>query len=217
VARATLEAGVGWVLVSDSSRYLDVLRREFPDRLVAWACVNNEEIGNLQAEMALRFLPGGGKVLVLEGPTATSTTIQRRRGLENRLRGSRVQPSKTVSADWKCAGAERATETWLRLVGNAAVRPDLVISQNDEMAEGALQALHANRPDWGKLRAIGCDGLPGSGQRLVREGVLAATIVTPPATGAGVDLVVKSMRGEQVPPGLSIRVRPYPALEELAS
>jgi len=216
IARAALEARTGWVLAGDDAGYVDALRAEFPGLPVAWACVDNEEIGRVQARVALALLPQGGKALVLDGPTASSTTMKRRRGLEEGLRGSKLEVIKTLSADWKPAGAEKVAQTWLRVAGKAAVKPDLIVSQNDEMAEGALRALHALRPEWGKVRAIGCDGVAEGGQRLVREGVLLATIVTPPATGVGVDLVVQAMQGRKVPPCYRIPVQPYPALQELA-
>lgn len=214
VARAVLQAQVGWVLVSDNPRYLDTLRREFPDRLVASACVNNEEIGRLLARMALALLPTGGKVLCVEGPTATAATLQRRRALEDGIRGSSVQIGKTLGSDWTAAGAEKVTGAWLKLAGKSALRPDLVVSFNDEMATGVLQAIHQLHPEWGKLGAIGCDGLAEGGQRLVKEGVLAGTIVCPATAGAGVELVVKSSRGEQVDPASSLPIRPFPPLEE---
>jgi ABC-type sugar transport system substrate-binding protein len=215
VARSVLQAQVGWVLVSDNPRYLDNLRREFPDRLVASACLNNEEMGRLMGKMSLALLPGGGKVLCVEGPTATAATLQRRRGLEDGIRGSRIQIGKTLGSDWTSAGAAKVTEAWLKLAAKSALKPDLIVSLNDEMAVGVLQAIHAYRPEWGKIRAIGCDGLPEGGQRLVNEGVLAATIVTPATAGPGVELVARAMRGERVG-AAPVPVRPYPSLEELA-
>jgi ABC-type sugar transport system substrate-binding protein len=212
VARSALGAGVGWVQVSDSPRYLEALRREFPDRLVAATCYDNQEIGRTLARLALRALPSGGSLVVVEGPTATAGTLQRRRALEEGLRGSGLRAAKTLSADWTSAGGHKATEAWLRLTGKAAAKPDLLVAFNDEMAVGALAAIHAVRPDWGAIRAVGCDGLPESGQRLVREGVLAATVVTPTTTGPAVDLVARSMRGEQVPPVESIPTRPFPPI-----
>jgi ABC-type sugar transport system substrate-binding protein len=215
VARAVLQAGVGWVLVSDNPRYLDTLRREYPDRLIASACIHNEEIGRLLGKMALALLPVGGKVLCVEGPIATAATLQRRRGLEDGIRGSRVQIYKTLGSDWTAAGAKRVTEAWLGLAGKSAQKPDLVVSLNDEMAVGVQHAMQAKHPEWGKIRAIGCDGLPDGGQRLVKEGVLAATIVTPASTGPGTELVVRSLRGEKVGPTSAVPVRPFPSIEEL--
>jgi ABC-type sugar transport system substrate-binding protein len=217
VARSVLQAGAAWMLVSDNPRYLDTLRREFPDRLVGSACINNPEIGGLLGRMALTLLPAGGKILCVEGPTATAATLQRRRALEEGIRGSRVQIYKTLGSDWTGAGAQKVAESWLALAGKSAVKPDLIVSFNDEMAVGVLQAIQAKHPEWGKVRAIGCDGLPESGQRLVKEGVLAATIVTPATAGSGTEQVVKSLRGEKVDQAVAVPIRPFPSIEELAA
>ncbi len=192
VAGAALEAGVGWVLVSDRPRYLDALRREFPGKLVAATGVDNVEIGGLQARLALALVPGGGRLLAVEGPSTTAAAIQRRRGLEEGLRGSKLQIGKTVTANWTTAGAAKAVDQWLRLLGKAAPRPELVVANNDEMAVGAVQALQAARPEWGKLPAIGSDGLPDGGQRQVREGLLSATVITPATAGTGIEVAARS-------------------------
>lgn len=215
VARTALEAGVGWVLVSDNSRYLDSLRREFPDRLVAAACLDNEEVGRMLGRISQKLLPAGGALLTVEGPTATAATLQRRRGLEEEIRGTMLRIGKTLGADWTAAGAQKAAVTWLKLAGKTALKPDLIVSLNDEMAVGAMNAIRAQRPDWGAIRAIGVDGLPEGGQRLVADGMLAATLIAPASTGPGMELVVKSVRGQPVPPLESIPVRPYPSLSEL--
>ncbi len=215
VARSTLEAGVGWVLVSDNARYLDALRREFPGKLVAAACLDNEEMGRTLAKISLRLLPAGGALLSVEGPTATAATLQRRRALEEGIRGTMLRIGKTLGADWTAAGAQKAAVTWLKLAGKTALKPDLIVSLNDEMAVGAVNAIRAQRPDWGAIRAIGVDGLPEGGQKLVADGLLTATLVTPASAGPGVELVVTSVRGLPVPPLESIQVRPYPPIEEL--
>jgi ABC-type sugar transport system substrate-binding protein len=214
VARTVLEAGVGWVLV-DNEGPLTSLRAEFPDRLVSWASVDYVELGRISARMALVLLPGGGKILCMEGPSAAAAALRRRQGLNQVLHGSNVQIVETLVADWKPAGAAKATEAWLERARTGAVKPDLIVSQNDEMAEGVLRTLRASRPEWGRIPAIGCDGLPDGGQRLVREGDLVATILNPAPFGPGVDLVVRWLRGEQVEP-VTIPARPYPAIEELA-
>jgi len=212
VARAALEVGVGWVLVNDSPRFLDNLALEYPGRLVAATCIQNEDVGRLLARMALKLCPEGGEVLTVEGPSAMAATLQRRRGIEEGLRGSKLRIVKTVTGDWTTAGAEKSVTSWLRFTGKGAVKPELILSLNDEMAEGALRAIQANRPDWGAVRAVGCDGLPEGGQRLVREGVLAGTLVVPATTAPGVQLAIKAWRGEQAPRFTAIPVHPYPPL-----
>jgi ABC-type sugar transport system substrate-binding protein len=210
-----VEAGVGWVLVSDRARYLEALRGEFPGKLVAATCVDNLEIGRLQAQLARALVPGGGRILAVEGPSATAAAIQRRRGLEEGLRGSKLQIGKTVTADWTIAGAAKGVDQWLKLLGKSAPKPDLVVANNDEMALGAVQALQAARPEWGKLPAIGADGLPGGGQRQVREGLLAGTVVTPATAGTGVEVAARALAGQPVPPVTLVPVHLLPSLEEL--
>jgi len=214
VARSALAAGVGWVVV-DNVRPLSSLLSEFPDQLVSWASVDYVETGRLSARMAKALLPSGGRVLCLEGPSVAAAALQRRRGIEEVFKESQIEIGDTLVGDWKPAGAARETTAWLERTGSSAVKPDLVVSHNDEMAEALLRVFREKRPAWGKVPAIGCDGLPDVGQRLVNDGDLLATIINPAASGPGVDLVVRWLRGEKVDP-VVVPVRPYPAIEELA-
>jgi len=62
----------------------------------------------------------------------------------------------------------------------------------------------------------GCDGLPEGGQKLVRERVLAATIVTPSNAGPAVDLVANALEtGERPPAQLVLPPRSFPPEAEL--
>jgi len=72
-------------------------------------------------------------------------------------------------------------ERWLRLRRDV----DAIGCQNDAMAVGAGHALAAasSASDARWVPRTGVDGLPDGGQRLVREGSLAATIVVPSNTG----------------------------------
>jgi ABC-type sugar transport system substrate-binding protein len=214
VAQAALSAGVGWVLV-DSSIPPSLLRADFPGCLLSSASPDSVEVGRLSASLALALLPDGGSAVLIEGPSTTAVALQRRRGLVEGLRDSKLRIVQTLVADWKTAGAEKATHAWLEAAGDIAAKPDLVISQNDEMAEGVLRVLRVKRPSWGKVAAIGIDGLSDYGQRLVHEGVLSATIVAPSSTGPGVDLVVRWLAGEKVTP-VTVPVHPHPSLLELA-
>jgi ABC-type sugar transport system substrate-binding protein len=217
VAENVLEASVGWVPASEHPEYLGTLRGRFPGRLVCCACVDNQRIGQLLAGMARALLPGAGGLLVVEGPQAAAASRQRRLGLEMGLKGSRLHIVKTLAANWTTAGAEAAAEGWLGPGARTAVRPDLVLSLNDEMAVGVLRVIERRQPDWGKIRAVGCDGLADGGQRLVREGILAATIVMPATAGICVDLAARSRRGEGVPLVTTVPVKAYPPLETLGA
>jgi ribose transport system substrate-binding protein len=211
-ARAALQAGVGWVSL-DPATYLDGLRRAYPDRLVAVLTADGLEMGRLQAHVFRALLPRGGRVVCLEGPALSPPVVQRREGLRAGLRGSGVEVVKTLYGDWSEESGENAVALWVRL--GTAARPDLLGAQNDAMAAGARAALQKWMPAWLDLPITGCDGLPSGGQRLVRQKILAATVVQPTTAGAAIELVARALRGEQVPNTTSLPPRAYPPVEEL--
>lgn len=214
IARAALTARIGWVVVSSRAPYLETLHREFPSALVTSATIDEMEIGRIQGRQLLALLPAGGNVLYVEGPSMSAATIFRRRMAEQELKGSKVSLVHTISGDWTAAGAEWAVSSWLGIDGSREVRFDLVGAQNDEMALGARAALAAQRPEWSGP-FTGCDGLVNGGQRYVREGQLAATVVKATTAGPGVELVARSLRGEPVPPHVLLPPASFPPLEEL--
>jgi ABC-type sugar transport system substrate-binding protein len=214
IARSCVAARIGWVVISARAPYLEALRKDFPGLLVSSATVDELEVGRLQARQLRALLPRGGQVLLVEGPSASSATMLRRRMTEQELKGSSVQLAHSVSGDWTTQGAERAVGTWSS--ANPDARVDAVCAQNDEMALGARDALQARRPGWtGPF--TGCDGLPAAGQRWVREGLLAATVVKPPTAGAGVDLVAASLSGQPVATHVVLPARSAPELEALGA
>ena len=213
-ARAAVQAGIGWVLLGDRDAMLDPLRREFPGKLVASVATDNQEIGRLQARLFRALLPRGGTLVYVEGPSFGVAALHRRKRMQEGLAGSGIETAKVLSGDWTGASAERAATLWLRLALQVP-RPDLVGSQNDEMALGVRKAISALRPEWTDVAYTGVDGLPGGGQRMVREKTLNATIITPPPTGLAVELVARALRGETVPPSTLMPPRIFPAPEEL--
>jgi ABC-type sugar transport system substrate-binding protein len=214
VARSALSARIGWVVISSRAPYLETLHREFPTALVTSATIDEMEIGRIQGRHFLALLPAGGKVLYVEGPSMSAATIFRRRMAEQELKGTGVSIVHTVSGDWTAARAEWAVSSWLGVDGSREVRFDMVGAQNDEMAMGARAALATHRPEWsGPI--TGCDGLVNLGQRYVREGQLAATVVKATTAGPGVELVARSLRGEPIPPQLVLPPESFPPLAEL--
>ncbi len=215
IARSALSARIGWVVISSRAPYLETLRKEFPGGLVTSAAADEMEIGRIQARQILALLPQGGNVLYVEGPSMSAATIFRRRTCEQELKGSAVAIVHTVSGgDWTAAGAEWAVSSWLGVDESREVRFDLVAAQNDEMAMGARAALAAQRPEWSGP-FTGCDGLVNLGQRYVREGQLAATVVKATTAGPGVDLVARALGGEPVPPQVVLPPESFPPLDHL--
>jgi ABC-type sugar transport system substrate-binding protein len=215
-ARAAVQAGIGWVLLSEKTPYLEALRREFPGPLVGCVYVDNEEVGRIQGRVAKALLPGGGPVVCVEGPPMSGASQHRRKGLERELAGTPVKIVRWIPGDWTLASAERAVGSWIRHATDAA-RPSLIICQNDEMGAGTAAAIQRNRPDWTDIPITGCDGVPDRGQKMVREGLLAATIAVPPRAGIAVEAAAKHLRRQAVPFASLVMPHPMPSTRELAA
>ncbi len=123
----------------------------------------------------------------------------------------------TLHGDWTEASGEKAVTSWLRLKTSEAFRPDLVVSQNDAMAVGALRAMRKLRPTWAAVRCTGCDGLPAGGRRRVESGELAATIVKPTTTGPALELVARALAGELATSEVVLAPQSFPFEEDLES
>jgi ABC-type sugar transport system substrate-binding protein len=198
VARNAVKAGIGWILVNADVAYLDELRAAYPALPIAIVGTDQVEAGRIQGRQARALCPAGGRVLCVQGPSDASASARRLEGLKQTL-GTGFE-LRGVVGDWTAAGGEKAVAAWLRLKTAEAFRPDVVVCQNDSMAKGARKALGDNRPDWGSLPLLGCDGLPEGGQRQVAEGVLAGTVVTPPNTGPALELLARWLQAKQTLP-----------------
>ncbi len=198
VARNAVKAGIGWILVNARAGYVDELRQAHPGLPIATLGADQKEIGRIQGRQCRALLPGGGRVLCVQGPADSAATAGRLEGLKETL-GPAFE-IRGVNGDWTEAGGEKAVVSWLRLKTAEAFRPDVVACQNDSMAVGARKALREHRREWGALAFLGCDGLPEGGQKMVAEGALAATVVTPSNTGPALEVVARWLQTKQVPP-----------------
>jgi ABC-type sugar transport system substrate-binding protein len=158
---------------------------------------DQKEVGRIQGRQCRALLPGGGHALCIQGPAGSTATLDRLAGLEETLgAGFEVR---TLNGDWTEASGEKAVTSWLRLKTAGAFSPDIVVSQNDSMAAGARKALREHHREWGSLPFLGCDGLPDGGQRMVAQGDLAATVITPSNTGPAIEIVFRWLRTQQMP------------------
>jgi ABC-type sugar transport system substrate-binding protein len=214
VARNAVKAGIAWIVQQWKADYLGALQTEHPKVPVASVAVDEDEIGRIQARQFQTLLPKGGPVLLLQGPVASATAVDRLDGLKEGLMGSGVELRRVLNADWTTDSAEAAVASWLRLRSGAEI--ELVGSQNDSMAAGAHNAILQLRSEWAKLPFTGCDGLPEEGLKSVASGQLTATIVKPTTTGPSVELVARMLRGQPVPKDVVLHARSHPPLEELA-
>lgn len=213
VARAAVQAGIGWVLVNRRVPYLEVLRREHPALPIGAVTTDQVEIGRIQARQILSLLPPGRRdVLYVQGPPDTSAAKERLQGVNEGLASSSVQ-LRLLEGLWTEASGQQVVERWLRLNPGEDTRPDLVAAQNDAMAVGARKALRARRevPALAALPVIGVDGLVQGGRALVDAGELAATVVTPSNGGPALHLVAQFVAtGRPLPAQTVLKPESYP-------
>jgi ribose transport system substrate-binding protein len=196
VARTACDAGISWAVLNRAPSYIKELRRASDGFLFALSS-SHVEIGRIQGRQFAALLPLGGSVLYIEGPSHSSSAQERTLGMmETKPRNIQVT---TLKGQWTAESAERTVGSWLKLVTSQRAPIGLVAAQDDSMAIGARNAFEkitneGERARWLSLPFTGCDGVPKTGQKWVRDGLLAATIYIPPLAGQAIEMLVKAIK-----------------------
>ncbi len=216
VAKAAVLQNIGWIVVNRAADYAAELRAARPGVPVAGIAIDNVEVGRLQGRQFAALLPGGGTVLYLEGP-AIDVSKQRHAGtLETLPPNIELQPAR---GRWTEESGAQALQIRLGLRGTKL--PDLVGSQNDDMAMGARKAVEAlpagpQRDQWLSISYTGVDGVPATGLAWVQKQLLAATIITPPLAGLAIELLAKALlNGQSIPERTLVQPTSYPPVDQL--
>jgi ribose transport system substrate-binding protein len=220
VAQAAAAANIGWVVLNGSAEYLGKLRLKYQVPLF-WLASDNEEVGRIEGKQFNLLMPRGGVLLYIEGPAASDVVKKRTHGMLSVKRHD--LDVKAIRGGWTELGAYNAVKSWLRLPTSRELHIGMVGCQNDAMAVGARKAFdehpdQAERARFLSLPFTGCDGVASKGQAWVRQGLLAATVVTPALTGIALEMMAHGLRS-RIQPVEQTLVSPksYPPLEELRS
>ncbi len=218
VAKAAVGAGIGWGIINSDPDYIPELRRsgEVP---VFSVSTDQTEVGRIQGKQIGVLVPQGN-VLYIEGPFNSTATQHRTKGMLS-TKPSAVE-LKMLKGDWTERSAHQAAKSWLSLGSSRQLQIRAVICQNDAMAMGARKAFvgltEKDREQWLNTPFTGCDGVTKTGQDWVRRGLLRATIITAPAAGTALEILVKAVNaGSATPDRTLIPPKSFPAIEELAS
>lgn len=136
--------------------------------------VGSQEIvaGQLQAEYLVELMGEEGGVGVLMGLLSNEGAIKRTEGVEETLSdypGIKILASET--GNWQKDQGMDLTENWLTVYGEGL---NAILSNNDEMALGAINALEdAGRDD---VIVMGIDAIPDAVD-YVAQGKMAATVL----------------------------------------
>jgi ABC-type sugar transport system substrate-binding protein len=206
LVRDAVRAGIHWVFVNRSEDDLDAVRREFPKLMISCVCADEVDTGRIQGRILAQLLPGGGKVLYVEGSRRSLAARDRTAGALEAIAGKAIDLVR-LEAGWTSAESETTVHNWLSIAVRAQRRFDAVACHTDLIALGAIEALHRvsrelAQPDLLKIPIVGCDGTPQLGQAMVADGRLAGTVVLPRAAAPAVTLVAGVLRGDPRPESL---------------
>ncbi|AZZ94252.1 MULTISPECIES: sugar ABC transporter substrate-binding protein [unclassified Hahella] len=170
---------------------------QLPDNQ-AFVASNEEVSGTLQAEEVCRLLGGKGNVVVMMGELSNQAAIQRTKDVHDVIKRKECSGMKIVAeqtAEWSRLKGNDLMTNWL----SAGLEFDAVISNNDEMAIGALQALKAAGRKMDSVVVAGIDATPDA-LAAMKSGDLDVTVFqSAKGQGAGaVDTAVRLAKGENV-------------------
>lgn len=184
--KAAQAADIPVVAVNTALTGVDVDASVQPDDVAA---------GEQEATQMVEALGGEGNVVILEGPLGSSPQINRGKGIENVLaENADIKVLAKDTANWKRDEAVNKTKNWISAFGDDI---DGVISQNDDMALGAIQALHeAGLTD---VSVVGIDGIE-DGLKAVESGDMIGTSLQHGTVemATGLAVAAKIVRGEKV-------------------
>src|ERR1700682_871997 len=218
VGRVAVAAGIGCTILNREATYVAELRTTASVPVFGLSS-DHIEIGRIHGRQFAALLPQGGAVLYIQGPSENSAAKERTLGMQE-TKPSNIQVT-ILKGQFTEQSAKRSVLSWLKLTTSQKAAIDLIAAQDDSMAIGARKAFEelsnqSERERWLALPYIGCDGLPKTGQVLVRTGLLAATIFVPPNAGQAIELLLPAIQNRKHVPERVLTVPvSIPSLAEL--
>lgn len=154
---------------------------------VAHISFDGVQYGKLMAETLFKAMGGQGGIVGLGGIFSNVPAIERKAGLEAALKdtGGKVELLDFQVANWTSTEAFKITQAWLTRFGDKIKG---IWAANDEMAQGAIEALRAENLN-GKIPVTGIDGTPPA-VASVASGDMAGTVDWDPLWVGGMGLSI---------------------------
>ncbi|CAN7649441.1 rhizopine-binding protein [Ensifer sp. NM-2] len=193
MSKIAADAGIALVYVNREPVNVDTL----PEKQ-AFVASNEQESGTLQTQEICKMLGGKGKAVVMMGELSNQAARMRTKDIHDVLATEACKGIEIVeeqTANWSRTQGSDLLTNWL----SAGLEFDAVISNNDEMAIGAIQALKAaGRP----MDSVVIGGIDATQDALaaLAAGDLDVTVFQN-AAGQGkgsVDAALKLAKGEPV-------------------
>jgi ribose transport system substrate-binding protein len=164
---------------------------------VSYVGPDDVKAGEQEAQHLVDAIHGKGNIVVIQGPLGQSGEIDRTKGIKNILaKNPGVKMLAIQPGNWARNQAYSVMQDWLSRYGTQI---NGVISENDDMAIGAIQAMREKGLS-GKIPVTAVDGIK-DGMRAVRDGTLLETNLQdgPLELGMAAQVAVDVVNGKQVP------------------
>ena len=151
ITKLAADAGVPLVYVNREPVDVDKLGPK-----AAFVASNEAESGTLEAKEICRILGGKGDILVMEGQLSNQAAVQRTKDVHEVISKEPCTGMKIVAeqtANWDRTQAQNLMTNWL----SKGLKYDALVSNNDEMAVGAIQAMKSAGVDTKKAIVGGVD------------------------------------------------------------
>lgn len=164
---------------------------------VSYVGPDDVKAGEQEARHLMDTIGHKGNIVVIRGVLGQSGDIDRFKGINNVLaENPNVHMLAAQPADWARNKAYSVMQDWLSRYGT---KIDGIISENDDQAIGAIQALK-EKGLAGKIPITGVDGIK-DGMRAVRDSTLRETNLQDGMLelGEAVQIAIDHVKGKQVP------------------
>ncbi|WP_423378858.1 sugar ABC transporter substrate-binding protein [Burkholderia sp. LMG 32019] len=158
---------------------------------VAVVASDEKQSGTLQARQVCKLLGGKGDLLVLMGELSNESARARTKDIEDVIATKDCSGMKIVDkreGKWSRTQGQDITMNWL----SSGTKFDAIISNNDEMAIGAINALKAARKLTPKTVVAGIDATP-DGLASMKSGELKVSVYQN-AAGQGQQAVAAALK-----------------------
>ncbi|WP_404273536.1 substrate-binding domain-containing protein [Yersinia similis] len=134
---------------------------------------NNYKGGEAIANYVKSTFPNGADIVLLTGQPGSSSNIERTKGIRDSLKagGDKYRIVVDQTGNWMRSEGMRIIESVLPSLPKP---PQVILSANDDMALGAIEALQSHGMKPGEIMVTGFDAVPEALAR-VREGWMAVT------------------------------------------
>ena len=169
ITKAAADAGVPLVYVNREPTDVDRLGPK-----AAFVASNETESGTLETKAICKLLGGKGNILVIEGQLSNQAAVQRTKDIHDVISTPDCSGIKVIAeqtGEWDRTKGQNLMTNWL----SKGMNFDAVVSNNDEMAIGAIQAMKSAGLDTKKVIVGGVDATQ-DGLAAMKAGDLKVTV-----------------------------------------